>query len=125
MTLEERLKIVEKIYNDANEIMMKKNRSYAGESGDTLANFKRNAERMNLTPFQVWNVYFQKHIDSINSAIISNPKYPVDHSESLRGRIIDVINYATILECLLRDYEHLSGRTNKQQSPQGEDCGRN
>ena len=103
MTIEERQAIVKELYNEAETIMLAKGKSYAGTGQDSLANFKRNADRLGLTPFQVWAVYFNKHIDSINSAIQGNPGKPVDFSESLRGRILDVINYATILECLLQD----------------------
>lgn len=103
MTIEERQEIVQGIYNEAGEIMLSKGKSYAGTGLDSLANFKRNAERLGLTPYQIWAVYFNKHVDSINSAIQGNPNAPVDFSESLRGRILDVINYATILECLLQE----------------------
>ncbi len=77
-----------------------KNKSYAGQ-GDTLANFKRNAEALGLTKYQIWLVYFNKHIDSVNNAIKDNPSNPVDASESLTGRIIDIIVYSAILYCLL------------------------
>lgn len=101
MTIEERQQIVEQIYREATETMLVKGKSYAGTGSDSLANFKRNAERLGLSKYQVWAVYFNKHIDSINSAIAFNPQKPVDMSENIRGRVIDVINYATILECLL------------------------
>lgn len=101
MTIEERQLEVEKIYSEAKQIMLSKGKSYAGTGQDSLANFKRNAERLGMSKYQIWAVYFNKHIDSINSAIAANPDNPVDFSESIRGRVIDVINYATILECLL------------------------
>jgi len=103
MTIEQRQEIVQGLYEEANQIMLAKGKSYAGTGLDSLANFKRNAERLGLSPFQIWAVYFNKHIDSINSAIQGNPNAPIDFSESLRGRILDVINYATILECLLNE----------------------
>lgn len=103
MTIEQRQEIVTDLYREAEGIMLAKGKSYAGTGLDSLANFKRNAERLGLTPYQIWAVYFNKHIDSINSAIQGNPQEPVDFSESLRGRILDVINYATILECLLQE----------------------
>lgn len=103
MTIEQRQEIVQGLYEEANQVMLAKGKSYAGTGLDSLANFKRNAERLGLSPFQIWAVYFNKHIDSINSAIQGNPNAPIDFSESLRGRILDVINYATILECLLNE----------------------
>lgn len=102
MTVEDRQIIFSAIFDECKKTMIAKGKSYAGTE-DSLANFKRNAERLGMTPFQVWAIYFNKHIDSINNAIKENPEHPVDSSESIRGRIIDTINYATILECLLVD----------------------
>ena len=99
MTIEQRQTIVEEIFQEALKIMEAKGKSYAGK--DSLSNFKRNAERLGLTKYQIWAVYFNKHVDSINNAIQDNPEHPIDASESIRGRVLDAINYLTILECLL------------------------
>ena len=53
MTIEERQAIVKELYNEAETIMLAKGKSYAGTGQDSLANFKRNADRLGLTPFQV------------------------------------------------------------------------
>lgn len=104
MTHDERAKLTQVLFKAAAEMGNKKNKSYADKT-DTLANFKRIAEKMGLTKYQIWAVYFNKHIDSINNAIKDHPELPVDASESLEGRLIDVIVYSTILYCLL--YEDL------------------
>jgi hypothetical protein len=70
-----------------------------------LLNFKRNAERLGLTPFQVLQVYMNKHFDSINSAIAAHPEMPSCASEPIAGRILDAINYLGLLQCLLYDVE--------------------
>lgn len=102
MLLAERQKLTEALFTIASEMGDKKNKSYADQV-DTLANFKRIADRLDLTKYQTWAVYFNKHIDSINNAIKDNPHLPVDASESLEGRLIDVIVYSSILYCLLHE----------------------
>ena len=105
MTLDERKLIVEALIKEETDTFIAKGKSYAG-GGDTLANFKRNAERLGLTKYQIWGVYFNKHIDSINNAVQDNPQLPEDKTEGLRGRIIDARNYLAILLCLLTEDEN-------------------
>ena len=102
MTKEKRIEIAEGLFKDEHEMLLVKGKAYAGE-GDSLANFKRNAERLGLTKYQIWAVYFNKHVDSINNAIQQNPNCPVDESEGLRGRIVDARTYLSILQCLLEE----------------------
>jgi len=102
MTVERRIDIANSLMDDELELLRVKGKAYAG-TGDSLANFKRNAERLGLTPYQIWAVYFNKHIDSINNAIQQNPVFPVDESEGLRGRIADARTYLSILMCLLTE----------------------
>jgi hypothetical protein len=102
MTIEERQKIAKQIFDKCIEILMKKGEAYAGNE-DCLANFKRNAERLGLTKYQVWSVYANKHIDSVNNAIKYSPEKPIEKSESMEGRIIDVINYYIILWAMLKE----------------------
>ena len=102
MTVEKRLEIVNELNNEGLEILTAKGNAYAGK-GDSLANFKRNAERLGLSKYQIWGVYFNKHIDSINNAIADNPISPVDKTEGLKGRVIDAKNYLDILICLLEE----------------------
>lgn len=104
MLIDERQKLTSKLFEQAMSMGDKKNKSYA-DRADTLANFKRIAERLGLTKYQVWATYCNKHIDSINNAIKDNPDLPTDASESMQGRIIDVIVYSAILYCLLYEDE--------------------
>lgn len=105
MTIEERTDIARGIFENVLEISESKGKAYAG-NGDSLANFKRNAERLGLSKYQIWAVYFNKHIDSINNAITQNPNSPVDKTESMSGRIIDAVTYLCILEALLEEDEN-------------------
>jgi hypothetical protein len=102
MLLSEREHIARQLFEESIGLLNTKGLAYAGAQ-DSLANFKRNAERLGLSPFQIWAVYFNKHIDSINNAIKINPCVPVDKTEGLRGRIVDSITYLTLLQCLLDD----------------------
>lgn len=98
-----RNELLKNLFSHCEAMMNKKGKSYAG-SEDVLANFKRNAELLGMTPFQVWAVYFNKHVDSINNAIKENPEYPIDRSEDIKGRIIDSISYLTLFDCLLVEF---------------------
>lgn len=100
MTIQDRQMVAEGVFNGCKDILLSKGKAYSGED-DVLSNFKLNAERLNLTKYQVWAIYFNKHIDSILNAIKVSPASPVDESEGLSGRITDVINYAVILQALL------------------------
>jgi hypothetical protein len=83
-------------------LMKAKGAAYSGAE-DVLDNFKRNAKRVGVSPFQIWLVYFNKHIDAITNAIKNNPGYPVEPTESMEGRINDAINYLFLLKGLLVD----------------------
>lgn len=79
-----------------------KGKAYSGDV-DVFANFKRNAEKAGLTKYQIWLVYFNKHIDAITNSIKDNPDNPVDETESMQGRIDDAINYLELLEGMLEE----------------------
>lgn len=96
------LSIVESAHQRQLEIMRVKGDAYSG-SDDVFANFKRNAERLGLTQYQIWLVYFAKHVDSVFTAIKTNPSAPVDKSEGLEGRIDDIENYCKLLRGMLNE----------------------
>ena len=102
MNFKDRLTISKELFNESLKLLYSKGKAYASDS-DSLANFKRNAERLSLTKYQIWGVYFNKHIDAINNAIGRSPTRPVDESEGLRGRILDAITCLFILQCLLTE----------------------
>ena len=108
MEHEQRKQLTDGLFKVASAMGNKKNQSYADKT-DTLANFKRIAEKLGLTKYQIWATYFNKHIDSINNAIKDNPHLPIDASETLEGRLVDVIVYATILYCLLYEDGGVNG----------------
>jgi hypothetical protein len=69
-----------------------KSTDYAGKE-DVLANFKRIAEKTGLTKYQVWSVYFNKHIEAICNSIKHNSDEPQVESEPLEERVVDAIVY--------------------------------
>ena len=68
---------------------------------NALSNFYDQAKRSNLSPFQVWLIFFEKHVAAIENAIINDPFYPIELTESMNGRINDAIAYLLILSALL------------------------
>ncbi|MEW6006150.1 MAG: hypothetical protein AB1695_12630 [Stygiobacter sp.] len=104
MTNEQRLKITDNLYKLRLKILQDKGKAYANNE-DVNSNFKVVAELLGLTPFQVWAVYFLKHIICITNSIKDNPESPVDLTEGLKGRILDAQNYLDILQSLLEEKE--------------------
>lgn len=107
MTPKELHTLVEEDVKALLHLLKTKGEAYSGTQ-DCLANFKRNAERVGVTPFQIWLVYFNKHIDAITNAIKTNPQYPIEATESMDGRIADAINYLFLLKGLLVDQRNPS-----------------
>lgn len=102
MNLQRRHEITEALFQECLDIAKTKGKDYSGNE-DCLDNFKRAAKNLGMTPFQIWAVYFSKHIDSVMNAIKYHPEYPQVESEPLRGRIKDIIVYSVLLECLMED----------------------
>src|SRR5438094_1418044 len=94
--------LVNKLFQECLEIQNKKGPDYAGTT-NALSNFKRNAEQLGLTKYQVWAIYFNKHIDAIMMSIKRCPSQPQVESEPLTERIRDAINYLALLLCLLEE----------------------
>lgn len=103
-TIEERQRLAEEIFEECKDILRKKGKDYAGNQ-DSLANFKDGGMELGRTKYEVWAVYFYKHVKSILNSIKANPNNPQTESEPLRGRIHDIINYAVILAALLEEDE--------------------
>jgi len=90
------LQLSEKMTTMRTKLLKEKGEAYSGND-DAFENFKRNGERHGLSKYQIWSVYFGKHIDAITNAIKANPEQPVDNSEGLLGRIEDAQNYLDLL----------------------------
>jgi hypothetical protein len=102
MTIEKRLEITEELFKRVKDLAKTKGKAYSGTE-DTLSNFKRSAERTGATKFQVILIYMDKHYDSIMNAIKAHPDNPIEQTEGMHSRILDLINYLTILACMLEE----------------------
>jgi hypothetical protein len=95
MTPSELSTFVEAFQAEQRKIMSDKGTSYSGakdaSQGDRLANFKRVADRVGVSPMQVWLIYFLKHVDSVCTFVKTGHE-----SEGLRSRALDIANYAML-----------------------------
>lgn len=77
-----------------------KGQEYSRSDDDQLANFKRLAEDVGISPEAVCLVYLTKHLDSIKHHI----KHPFKAlSEPIEGRIDDAILYLILMKGLFYD----------------------
>jgi hypothetical protein len=83
---------------ELNDLLTNKGREYAGDY-DALGNFKA-ANDLGLTPEQKLGVLMDKHYSSIKSYIKHGKIFS---NEPIEGRINDLINYAFLLRCLIKD----------------------
>ena len=101
----ERMEFAEGIFEQCLDIMRTKGLSYASNA-DASENFKRIADATGMTKYQVWAVYFNKHVLSLNNAVKRNPDLPaVSDGEPIAGRVADIINYAVLLAMMVEDDE--------------------
>lgn len=115
MNADTRRQIIERAHERELALIDTKGREYTGgaEQGndlDTLANFKRVAERTGLNALQVWGVYFLKHVDAIGTYLQDPTR---ETSEPITGRIDDARTYLGLLECLLVDLDPVEQRNAK------------
>ena len=68
---------------------------------NVLWNFENIGKRLAISPMKVLSVYLQKHTSSVFNYIKDGKEY----SESIEGRISDIINYLILLLCMIRTYK--------------------
>jgi len=90
--------IIEELIDSCLEIMKAKGLAYSGKS-DSFANFKRVAKNLSMSQYDVWYVYFAKHLDSLASWI----REEYSDSEPITGRIKDLINYLFLLYGMIKE----------------------
>jgi len=86
------IKLQDSIFDEVRRLNRVKGHDYAGDN-DALANFKRNAKGLGVTPELIWGVYAGKHWDAIQTFVREGDV----HSEPIESRIHDLINYLTLL----------------------------
>lgn len=74
---------------------------------DVFSNFITLGEQLDLTEYQVWSVYFSKHIFSIQNAIKNFPDNPDNNlAEPLDSRITDAVAYLFLLYGMSKRNKH-------------------
>jgi hypothetical protein len=99
MTHDELTTVIDATFDEIRRLRTTKGKDYSRGEEDTLSNFKRHAEALDITPFHVWAVYASKHWD----AIMSFCKYGQVESEPIDGRIDDALTYLLLLKGLIED----------------------
>jgi len=77
-----------------------KNSDYAGTETDGLANFRRTAERLNLSMPQVFMVLMEKHFQALENDS-KNPNLVLN--EGVEDRLFDVAAYCGLFYLALRE----------------------
>lgn len=97
-------KVIDDTFRMVQKITASKGREYTLDSDDQLANFKRHAQALGVSPELIWAVYFNKHIDAINT-FVRDTHAGVDRvrSEPITGRIDDAIVYLLLLKGIMID----------------------
>lgn len=86
-----------------------KGREYAGNK-DRFDNFNRLSDRIGISRKRIWQVYFTKHLDAIETFIRDGQTYS---GEPIRGRIVDAITYLTLLAGMISEDEQNYNKTQK------------
>jgi hypothetical protein len=100
MTQEQFNEAYDTLYNHAMSIREAKQPEYTLENKDILNNFKESARRAGVTPLQVWSIFFDKQLSSIQ-AHIKNPD--LKPAEPLSSRFADLYNYLLLGYCLFQE----------------------
>lgn len=87
---------LEPLFAECRNLLNTKGADYSGKE-DRFLNFKANGERLGMTKYQIWSVYFAKHIDAIFNAIKANPNEPKTNSEAIETRVQDAICYLSLM----------------------------
>lgn len=104
MTPEDRAKVFTALQAMEKSLSEEKQQAYASSSGevvDSLRNFKAQAQIEGREMTEVWLTFFLKQVLAVANAIQSDPKYPVESSEGMVSRILDIRVYAGLLACML------------------------
>ena len=80
-------------------------------NSNVLWNFENIAKTLGLSPMKVLSVYLMKHTSSLFNYFKDGKEY----SESIEGRIMDIINYLLLLLAMIRTYKQKGEVKNGQQ----------
>ena len=88
-------KVVAPAVAEIQNIFATKGRDYAGDE-DRLANFKRIATRLGVSPIKVAGVYLYKHLDALDTWLLTGKLY----GEPIESKFIDIIAYILLMQGL-------------------------
>ena len=91
--------LLDRVHGELQRLTDTKGKEYAGNS-DQLANFKRQAAALGVTPEFILMVYLSKHMDSIRLYCKDKSKAS---SEPIESRITDAILYLCLLLALIEE----------------------
>jgi hypothetical protein len=94
----------DEIYEMVIDTLLKKGTEYQAND-NVFSNFEENAKDLGLTKYQIWNIYFNKHVKSITNSIKTNPTDPLTKEvpEALQGRVIDAIAYLLLFNAMISE----------------------
>jgi len=101
--------LIDSVYLSLIDLTTTKGEEYSRDA-DQLANFKRQAEELCMTPEKVLMVYLNKHLDAIKSFV----KTGKIHSEPIQGRIQDAILYLILLQAIVEEQQNQSSCAKNQ-----------
>ena len=90
--------IVQHVQTQMESVLESAGKEYAAED-NVFANFERSATDLNLERDEILWVYAMKHRDGIASYLRGHRS----QREDVRGRIIDLINYLTLLYAMVEE----------------------
>ena len=93
MRLAEHNELLEDIFNEVRKIRLAGQKEYAHDEDNCFANFERIAKLQDLSRETILMTYLFKLIDGIQSYV----KGHKSQREDVRGRIVDIIVYLTLL----------------------------
>lgn len=88
--------LLEGVHKKLLDLTETKGEEYSNDD-DQLANFKRSAVESGCTKYQVWLIFFNKHMDAIKY-FVKNKE--IKSTEGLIGRIDDAILYLMLLRAM-------------------------
>tara|TARA_Y100000401_G_scaffold117580_1_gene127354 strand:+ start:7287 stop:7742 length:456 start_codon:yes stop_codon:yes gene_type:complete len=93
MRLAEHNELLEDIFDKVRDIRLAGQKEYAHDEDNCFANFERIANLQGLSRESILMTYVLKHVDGIQSYV----KGHKSQREDVRGRIVDIIVYLTLL----------------------------
>ena len=105
MTHDDYRKHVSEFLAEMKAVTDAKNPDYSAGQDDAMANYYELAAAAGITPVQAWMCLMMKHV----TAIMRYSKVGSVTSEPIRGRLIDLANYAMLGAALVKDLEEKDG----------------